>query len=181
MQSWLNSLAPDRCRCISIDWGLNKMADILQTAFLNAFSCTNSFVFWFEIYLNLFQGPARQSVIVSGNNVAPTKSLPAPVVIKFYNTMWYQWATMSLNGQIIKTCGWSIWLRIGQFDRYNMCIETFWSISDISYCVLHVTVLSKPISAFHVLLFKTHNHTMVIIRLEYTIVKLINVITPLKL
>ena len=34
-------------------------------------------------------------------------------------------------------------LRIGQFDRYDMCIDTFWSISDISDDTFHMTMLLK--------------------------------------
>ena len=50
--------------------------------------------------------------------------------------------------------------RIGQFDRHDMSIDTFWSISDISYDILHVTVLLKPIYAFKVFLLQTLNRTM---------------------
>ena len=35
----------------------------------------------------------------------------------------------------------SVGLGIGQFDRYDMCIDTFWSIFNISYDPFHVNVL----------------------------------------
>ena len=45
-----------------------------------------------------------------------------------------------------------IGLRIGQFDRYDMCIDTFWSISDKSYDTLQVDVLLKRVNAFQILI-----------------------------
>ena len=36
-------------------------------------------------------------------------------------------------------------MRIGQFDRYDMCTETVWSISDMSYDTLHAIVLLKQV------------------------------------
>ena len=51
-------------------------------------------------------------------------------------------------------------LRVGQFDRYDMCIDIFWSISDVSYDTILVTVLHKPIF-FPGILIQTLNHTTI--------------------
>ena len=65
-------------------------------------------------------------------------------------------------------------LRISEFDQYDMCIDTLWLISDISYDILHVTVLLKPTYAFQVFLFKIIQWYETWI--EYTVVKIINAI-----
>ena len=41
-------------QCSILHWGLNKMGDILQMSFSNAFSWKKIFVFWLKFHWNLF-------------------------------------------------------------------------------------------------------------------------------
>ena len=55
---------------------------------------------------------------------------------------------MFSNGKNLLCTG----LRIGQFDRYDICIDTFWSISEISYDTLQVVVLLKQVYGFQIII-----------------------------
>ena len=66
-----------------------------------------------------------------------------------------------------------IGLCIGQFDRYDMCIDTSWSISDVSYDTLDVTMLLELIYAFQVFFFKHLIGRRYVTGIEYAVVVII--------
>ena len=69
--------------------------------------------------------------------------------------------------------------RIGQFDRYDMCTDTFWTIYDISYDTLHVAVLLRQVFTYMLSRCSYSKHFITCwyeTLIEYTIVEILNVI-----
>ena len=79
-------------------WGLNKMAHILQTTFWNEFSSMKNQVFWIKFHWTVFQWVwLTMSTFRSGNGLEPSgnKPLSDPMLSKFFYSLWCHYASMS--------------------------------------------------------------------------------------